>query len=155
MCTALREASRAVSCLYDDELRRAGLRTTQYSQLSRISRVGDVRQRDLARMTSLGETTLTRNLRRLSDAGWVDTTAGKDEREKLVRLTKDGIAKLRQARPAWEAIEDSKTRTALRPHRPSPRRVYPPAALPERDCESFLNDSSSIARCVNTAPFYA
>jgi len=95
-----------VSRLYDDELRRSGLRTTQYSLLSRLSRVGDVRQRDLGRMVSLDETTLTRNLGRLIDAGWVDTTVGKDEREKLVRLTKDGRAKLRQARPAWERAQD-------------------------------------------------
>ena len=95
-----------MSRLYDDELRRSGLRTTQYSLLSRLSRVGDVRQRDLGRMVSLDETTLTRNLGRLIDAGWVDTTVGKDEREKLVRLTKDGRAKLRQARPAWERAQD-------------------------------------------------
>ena len=105
MCTALRQASRAVSRLYDAELRRAGLRTTQYSLLGRLGSVGEVRQRDLGRMTSLDETTLTRNLRRLIDAGWVDTTPGEDEREKLVRLTKDGIAKLRQARPAWERAQ--------------------------------------------------
>ena len=105
LCTALRQASRAVSRLYDDELRRAGLRVTQYSLLSRLSRVGDVRQRDLGRMTALDETTLTRNLQRLIDASWVDTTTGDDEREKLVRLTKHGIAKLRQARPAWERAQ--------------------------------------------------
>jgi len=57
-------------------------------------------------MVSLDETTLTRNLGRLIDAGWVDTTVGTDEREKLVRLTKDGRAKLRQARPAWERAQD-------------------------------------------------
>ena len=57
-------------------------------------------------MVSLDETTLSRNLRRLIDAGWIDTTVGKDEREKLVRLTKDGLAKLRQARPAWERAQD-------------------------------------------------
>jgi len=106
LCAALRQASRAVSRLYDDELRRSGLRTTQYSLLSRLSRVGDVRQRDLGRMVSLDETTLTRNLGRLIDAGWVDTTVGKDEREKLLRRTKDARPKLRQARPASERAQD-------------------------------------------------
>jgi DNA-binding MarR family transcriptional regulator len=90
-----------LSRLYDDELRRAGVRTTQYSLLSRLSRVGKIRQRDLGRMASLDETTLTRNLQLLIEAGWVDTTVGEDEREKLVRITKNGRAKLRQARPAW------------------------------------------------------
>jgi hypothetical protein len=33
LCNSLRQASRAVSRLYDDELRGVGLRTTQYSLL--------------------------------------------------------------------------------------------------------------------------
>ena len=101
LCNALRRASRTVSRLYDEELRGVGLRTTQYSLLSQLSRAGEVRQRDLGGLTSLDETTLTRNLRPLIDAGWVAIGAGEDRREKLVRLTEAGAAKLREARPAW------------------------------------------------------
>ena len=101
LCNALRQASRAVSRLYDEELRGAGLRTTQYSLLGHLSHAGEVRQRDLGGMTSLDETTLTRNLRPLIDSGWVAIGSGEDRREKLVRLTKAGAAKLRNARPAW------------------------------------------------------
>src|SRR5262245_26881786 len=71
LCNALRQASRAVSRLYDQELRGVGLRTTQYSLLCHLRRTGEVRQRDLGGLTSLDETTLTRNLRPLIDAGWV------------------------------------------------------------------------------------
>src|SRR5882672_1614004 len=106
LCNALRQASRAVSRLYDEELRGVGLRTTRYSLLSRLSRVGEVRQRDLGGMTSLDETTLTRNLRPLIDSGWVAIGAGEDRREKLVRLTEAGAAKLREARPAWERAQE-------------------------------------------------
>src|SRR6516225_8667550 len=84
LCSALRQASRAVSRLYDDELRRVGLRTTQYSLLRRLSHAGEVRQRDLGGLTSLDETTLTRNLRPLIDAGWVAISPGEDRRAKLV-----------------------------------------------------------------------
>src|SRR6266404_4753068 len=106
LCNVLRQASRAVSRLYDEELRDVGLRTTQYSLLSRLSRTGEVRQRDLGGMTSLDETTLTRNLRPLIDSGWVAIGTGEDRREKLVRLTEAGAAKLRQARPAWERAQE-------------------------------------------------
>jgi DNA-binding MarR family transcriptional regulator len=105
LCNALRQASRAVSRLYDDELRGVGLRTTQYSLLGRLSREGEVRQRDLGGLTSLDETTLTRNLRPLIDSGWVAISEGEDRREKLVRLTEAGAAKLRQGRPAWERAQ--------------------------------------------------
>lgn len=105
LCNALRQASRAVSRVYDDELRSVGLRTTQYSLLSVLSRVGQVRQGDLSGLTSLDETTLTRNLRPLVDAGWIAVRSGDDRREKLVTITKAGTAKLAEARPAWERAQ--------------------------------------------------
>jgi DNA-binding MarR family transcriptional regulator len=95
-----------VSRLYDEELRGVGLRTTQYSLLRRLRRAGEIRQRDLGGLTSLDETTLTRNLRPLIDAGWVAIGPGEDRREKLVRLTEAGAAKLRQARPAWQRAQE-------------------------------------------------
>jgi DNA-binding MarR family transcriptional regulator len=107
LCNALRQATRAVSRLYDDELRSAGLRTTQFSLLRRLHRAGELRQRDLGELTSLDETTLTRNLRLLIDGGWAAVRRGKDRREKLVRLTEKGAAKLNEAEPAWERAQES------------------------------------------------
>jgi DNA-binding MarR family transcriptional regulator len=106
LCNALRQATRAVSRLYDEELRGAGLRTTQYSLLRRLSSAGEVRQRDLGGLTSLDETTLTRNLRPLIDAGWAAIRPGEDRREKLIRLTDAGAAKLQEARPAWQRAQE-------------------------------------------------
>jgi DNA-binding MarR family transcriptional regulator len=106
LCNALRQASRAVSRLYDDELRDVGLRTTQYSMLRILSHVGEIRQRDLGSLMSLDETTLTRNLRPLIDAGWVAIRPGEDRREKLICLTDAGAAKLHEACPAWERVQE-------------------------------------------------
>jgi DNA-binding MarR family transcriptional regulator len=107
LCNALRQANRAVSRLYDEKLRGIGLRTTQYSLLARLRYAGEVRQRDLGELTSLEETTLTRNLRPLIDAGWVAIRPGEeDRREKLVCLTDAGTAKLHEARPAWQRAQE-------------------------------------------------
>ena len=105
LCNALRQASRAVSRLYDEELRGVGLRTTQYSLLRVLARSGQVRQGDLSGLTSLDETTLTRNLRPLVDASWIAVRSGDDRREKLVTITAAGVAKLEEARPAWERAQ--------------------------------------------------
>jgi len=105
LCNALRQASRAVSRLYDQELRGVGLRTTQYSLLCVLAGAGQVRQGDLSGLTSLDETTLTRNLRPLVDARWVAVRSGDDRREKLVTITKAGTAKLAEVRPAWERAQ--------------------------------------------------
>ena len=106
LCNTLRCASRAVSRHYDQELREHGLRTTQFSLLWQLKR-GEVRQRDLGAITSHDETTLTRNLRPLIDAGWVSVRTGQDRREKWVHLTRMGMRKLEEARPAWERAQGS------------------------------------------------
>jgi len=80
-------------------------RTTQYSLLCCLARAGQVRQGDLVGLTHLEETTLTRNLRPLAAAGWVSVRSGDDRREKLVRITDAGAAKLAEARPAWERAQ--------------------------------------------------
>jgi DNA-binding MarR family transcriptional regulator len=104
-CNALRRASRAVSRLYDEEFRSVGLRTTQYSLLRVVARIGQIRQGDLSGLVSLDETTLTRNLRPLVDAGWIAVRSGDDRREKLVTITAAGTAKLAKARPAWKRAQ--------------------------------------------------
>jgi DNA-binding MarR family transcriptional regulator len=106
LCTALRRASRAVTRLYDAELRSTGLRVTQYALLSLLSRSGEVRQGDLGEMACIDETTLTRSLRPLEKGGWVALRPGADRREKLVAITGAGKAKLEEARPAWSKAQD-------------------------------------------------
>jgi DNA-binding MarR family transcriptional regulator len=105
LCNALRRASRAASRLYDQELRAVGLRNTQYSLLTLLHRAGEMRQGDLGPLTVLDETTLTRTLRPLVAQGWVAVREGKDRRERLVSITREGTAKLTKARPAWERAQ--------------------------------------------------
>ena len=105
LCGVLRQASRAISRLYDEELRGVGLRTTQYSMLQLLRRAGRVRQRDLADVTLHDETSLTRSLRPLVEAGWVAVGTGDDRREKWLTITAGGVAKLDEARPAWERAQ--------------------------------------------------
>jgi DNA-binding MarR family transcriptional regulator len=134
LCNALRQATRAVSRLYDEELRRAGLRTTQYSLLRRLRGAGEIRQRDLGELTSLDETTLTRNLRPLIHAGWVAIRPGEDRREKLIQLTDAGEAKLQEARPAWVSAQQR-----LR------------SQMPERTWSNLLHLLTELTRLADTA----
>lgn len=136
ICNALREASRAVSRLFDEELRGVGLRTTQYSLLHHLARAGQVRQGDLVGFTHLEETTLTRNLRPLVAAGWASVRPGDDRRERLVRITEAGTAKLAEAGPAWERAQ---TRTQ--------------ALLPEETWQRLLAILPEIAKLTARAWF--
>jgi DNA-binding MarR family transcriptional regulator len=106
LCAALRQATRAVTRIYDAELRGTGLRSTQHSLLRLLDRVGEVRQGDLGELASLNETTLTRNLRPLQRSGWVTIRPGADRREKLIEITGAGKTKVEQARPAWSRAQE-------------------------------------------------
>ena len=54
----LRQLARRVSQLYDTEVAKAGLKTTQYSLLSHVLRLGPIRPGDLAQAMTLDASTL-------------------------------------------------------------------------------------------------
>ena len=111
LCAALRQASRAVTRMYDAELRGSGLRTTQYTLMRLLLRCGEVRQGDLGELASLDESTLTRNLRLLEKSRLVVIRPGADRREKLIAITETGKEKVEQARPAWSKAQQRMRRT--------------------------------------------
>jgi DNA-binding MarR family transcriptional regulator len=71
-CFNPRKVARAVTQLYDDALRPAGLRVTQFSLLVVVRMAGPVSVTRLAELTVLDRTTLTRNLELLERQGWIE-----------------------------------------------------------------------------------
>ncbi|WAC70980.1 MarR family winged helix-turn-helix transcriptional regulator [Roseateles sp. SL47] len=101
----LRQLSRRVSQLFDAEVGSAGLKTTQYSLLSHVVRLGPVRPGQLAAAMEMDASTLTRNLQPLIAQGWVQVGAGDDGRSRLVEVTPAGRAKQALARKAWQRAQ--------------------------------------------------
>ena len=89
-CANLRRAMRAVTQLYDGELRGAGLRVTQFTLLQSLAAAGPIRQGHLGDILALDSTTLTRTLRPLLKQGWVRGTHGSDRRVRYLELTPTG-----------------------------------------------------------------
>lgn len=101
----LRQLMRRVSQHYDAEMARCGLKTTQYSLLSHVLKLGPIRPGDLAAAMTMDASTLTRNLRPLVDAGWVALEAGPDARSRLVHITDAGRAKRAEAQRRWKVAQ--------------------------------------------------
>jgi DNA-binding MarR family transcriptional regulator len=101
----LRQLMRRVSQHYDAEMARCGLKTTQYSLLSHVLKLGPIRPGDLAAAMTMDASTLTRNLRPLVDAGWVALEAGPDARSRLVHITGAGRAKRAEAQRRWKVAQ--------------------------------------------------
>jgi DNA-binding MarR family transcriptional regulator len=102
----LRQLMRRVSQLYDVELGRIGLKTTQYSLLSRVLKLGPIRPVELAEAMAIDASTLTRNLKPLIDAGWITVAKGADARSRLLSITAGGRDKRNEGQRHWKAAQD-------------------------------------------------
>ena len=101
----LRRLSRRVSQHFDRIVGDAGLKTTQYSLLSHIVRLGPVRPGLLADAMEMDASTLTRNLQPLIAQGWVELGPGDDGRSRFVAVTSAGRAKRTQAQRDWKRAQ--------------------------------------------------
>jgi DNA-binding MarR family transcriptional regulator len=102
----LRQLARRVTQHYDAELAKAGLKTTQYSLLSHVLKLGPIRPGDLAEVMTLDASTLTRNLKPLVDAGWVELAPGPDGRSRSVTITEAGRVKRAEGQRHWRVAQD-------------------------------------------------
>jgi DNA-binding MarR family transcriptional regulator len=103
----LRQLLRRVGQAYDLELAKVGLKTTQYSLLSHVVKLGPIRPGDLAHAMTMDASTLTRNLKPLIAAGWVSLGAGADGRSRLVAITAAGRDKRAEAQRHWRAAQEA------------------------------------------------
>lgn len=104
-CANLRRAARVITQLYDDALRNAGLRSTQFTLLQVLSLKGELTQGDLGQFLAIDSTTLTRTMGGLRARGWIRSRPGDDRRERHWSLTPAGLRKVMQTRPLWEAVQ--------------------------------------------------
>ncbi len=101
----LRQLMRMVGQHYDSAMAQCGLKTTQYSLLTNVVKLGPIRPGALATAMRMEPSTLTRNLRPLIDAGWITLDAGPDARSRLVQITDAGQAKRAQAQRCWKGAQ--------------------------------------------------
>lgn len=101
----IRQLMRQVAQHYDLEIGKAGLKGTQYALMSHLVELGPVRPGELARVMRMDASTLTRNLKPLEDAGWLQVEAGADGRSRRVSLTPAGKAKRDEAKRHWKTAQ--------------------------------------------------
>jgi len=104
-CLALRQAARHLSQVYDRHVAQAGLRGTQYSILSKLSRLGALPIGRLAETMVMERTALSRALGPLERDRLVAVGAGPDARTRSVRLTAKGKARFKTATVHWRRAQ--------------------------------------------------
>jgi len=103
-CMRVRQASRTLSRIYDDNLRRLGLQISQLTVLVAVARFGEggAGPGRMAQALGMDRTTLTRNLLPLEKAGLLRVARDPaDARARIVLLTQPGERAIEKAFPLW------------------------------------------------------
>lgn len=104
--------SRAVSGIYGDALRPYGITVAQMSILVAAATRPEARPGDLGSILCLEKSTLSRNVDRMIDRGWLEAASGEDGRSQRLRATARGKRLVEKVAPAWRTAQ-RKARTLL------------------------------------------
>jgi DNA-binding MarR family transcriptional regulator len=105
----LRLLNRVVTKVYDDALRRHGLRVSQLNILVVTAKLGLATPAKVCSILQLDASTLSRNVERMRSKNWLEVVPGEDARAQPFRLTHLGRKLLARAVPAWEKAQRQAT----------------------------------------------
>lgn len=110
-CVAVRVRllNRLVTGVCDDGLRPFGVRVAQVNVLCAVANSGPVTPTDLAAVLVMDKSTLSRDVAKLIERGWVETTAEGDARSHTLTATAAGVAFLEEIHPLWLAAQKQLT----------------------------------------------
>jgi DNA-binding MarR family transcriptional regulator len=101
-----RAMNRVLTAIYDEELRRFHLKSSQLGLLVAVTKAGPVRRNELGRFLSLDPSTLTRNLQVMLKNGWIkEVPDGGDQRGAPLEVTSKGRKLLESVGPAWRVAQ--------------------------------------------------
>ena len=103
-----RLAARRITNFLEDRMQGSGLSLAQFGLMGQIAAAPDDTLGALAERTGLDQSTLSRNLRGLETAGYVEIAiADDDQRRRAVWLTEEGARRLEAALPVWRDAHEA------------------------------------------------
>jgi DNA-binding MarR family transcriptional regulator len=107
VCYALagRRSARFVTRIYESYLEPVGITSSEFSILSLLEFDPGITVAELARRMEMERTTLLRALKPMREAGFVADGDEKLGRAVTLLATKNGLTKLAEAKPYWEAAQ--------------------------------------------------
>jgi DNA-binding MarR family transcriptional regulator len=105
----LRMLNRVVTNFYDDALRPLGVKISQLNLLIVTAKLGLARPAQVCQILQLDTSTLSRNVERMRENGWLEVVPEEDARAQPFRLTAQGKRLIEKAVPAWEEAQRQAT----------------------------------------------
>lgn len=102
----LRLASKRLLSMYEARLAASGVSMSQFGLLAGIAEEPELTMSRLAEKRELAASTLTRTLRPMKDAGWIEAFADPENgRVRRLRLTREGRVRLKAAYAGWKQAQ--------------------------------------------------
>ena len=105
LAVRVRLLNRTITAIYDDALRPLGLTAGQLNVLVVIAKRGPISPGEIARRLNMEKSTVSRNLARMRDKGWITVAAGESGHKQRLTVNGRGKALLERSLPAWEAAQ--------------------------------------------------
>ena len=102
--------NRALTSVYDAELRPLGITVSQLNVLVAIATLGPVTSTVIGETLQMDKSTLSRNLERMRRRAWIETRAAEDARSHPLALTRAGAELLERALPRWRQAQEKAKR---------------------------------------------
>ncbi len=107
LCATVRRTGRLLTRRYEEALRPAGMTVSQFELMQTIRAMAPVDQIRLTRQMETDQTTLSRNMKRLLELGWIEAVADeRDGRRRSYRMSATGLKMLREAMRYWQRVHD-------------------------------------------------
>jgi len=105
LAVRVRLLNRTITSIYDDALRPLGVTAGQLNILVVIVKRGPIPPSEVARRLNMEKSTVSRNIARMRNNGWVDVTAAESGHKQVLTLTRRGKKLLEKSLPAWEEAQ--------------------------------------------------
>ena len=102
----LRKLHRLLNQVYQMKIAPFGLKGSMLSILFIIGKKENISQKELADMLVLDQSTMSRDLKKLSERNWIGFRVAEDARLKHLFLTIEGYELLEQVSPIWERLHN-------------------------------------------------
>jgi DNA-binding MarR family transcriptional regulator len=107
LAVRVRRLGRVVTRIYDAALAPHGVTIAQLNLLTAIAAAGGPRPTDLGRILDVEKSTLSRDLQRMKQLGWIRFDPSQPTRGRSILLTPAGSRLLVQVRPAWKRAQET------------------------------------------------
>jgi DNA-binding MarR family transcriptional regulator len=110
----IRLINRLISNIFDRELEKYGITVAQVAIMGYLLSIQGGFPSDISKGLQIEKSTVSRNLARLKEKGWISVVESQKNRSKQVRVTKAGMLTFEKMFPAWETAL-KKTKKMLGP----------------------------------------